>query len=169
MCAVVKIEKSVVFVPTKLEKEKGDRSQTSLSKEKWQGKKWLLKNGKFFFVLNELTDEAVVGAHSGAQRLQVFISRTVSHALVLHQIGDHDGGGTRHAGVAVNEATAALLPSAVDKAEAVGKEAEERSLGQVEHLDGALDYLFTEHRLRVVGGGRHRVRTNVQDVRDSEM
>ena len=90
-------------------------------------------------VLPQLAEEADVGVDDGPAGLDVLVGLVERHAAVLHEVGDAEGGGARHAGAAVDHALL-LGAGQVDRVDLVGHEVEVHvELGADAVLDGDLD------------------------------
>jgi len=101
--------------------------------------------------LHQLAHEVEVGADDGAQRLDGPVR--VDHGLAarVHEVGDHDGGGARDAGVAVDQHSLRGVAAAVDKSDGLGEVLGDVLEGGVEGGEG-----FGEEGRRDGGGAaRH--------------
>ncbi len=63
----------------------------------------------------QLPHEVEVGSDDGATRLDELVSVEHGECRVLHDIGDGDGGGARHAGLTVHQHLPSAIPNSFCK------------------------------------------------------
>lgn len=90
-------------------------------------------------VVYQLPPEAHIGADNGASGLDPVVGLKEGHLVVLHQVGDAEGGRPAHAGSAMDQGGTVLPRHAVDL---VGDAVEVEGDGSVGHVSQRHFYVF---------------------------